>query len=102
MQMIQTTPRVDPILASILGKTFEAIAKEMAFVFERTARSPLFQVRDFCTVVLDDRRRILSQEEGLPQMAYAVIHSLRYLVEFFGDDVHDGDVFIQNDPYYGG
>jgi N-methylhydantoinase B len=99
---MQTTTPVDPILASILGKKVEAIAKEMALVLERTARSPLFQVRDFCTVVLDDRRRILSQEEGLPQMAYAVIHSLRYLDEFFAGDVHDGDVFIQNDPYYGG
>lgn len=102
MQITQTTTRVDPILASILGKKIEAIATEMALVLERTARSPLFQVRDFCTVVLDNRRRILSQEEGLPQMAYAVIHSLRYLEEFFGEDVRDGDVFIHNDPYYGG
>jgi N-methylhydantoinase B len=93
---------VDPILASILGKKIEAIAKEMALVLERTARSPLFQVRDFCTVILDDRRRILSQEEGLPQMAYAVIHALRYLEEFFGADISDGDVYILNDPYYGG
>lgn len=101
-QAVQTASSVDPILASILGKKIEAIANEMALVLERTARSPLLQVRDFCTVVLDDRRRILSQEEGLPQMAYAVIHSLGYLEEFFGDDVHPGDIFIHNDPYYGG
>ncbi len=94
--------QIDPILASILGKKMEAIAREMAAVLERTARSPLFQVRDFCTVVLDDKLRILSQEEGLPQMAYAVSHSLAHVVEFFGEDIHDGDVFIHNDPYYGG
>jgi N-methylhydantoinase B len=94
--------RVDPILASILGKKIEAIAKEMALVLERTARSPIFQVRDFCTVVLDERRRILSQEEGLPQMAYAVIHALRHLEAMFEDDIGEGDVFVINDPYYGG
>ena len=94
--------QVDPILASILGKKMEAIAREMAAVLERTARSPLFQVRDFCTVVLDDQLRILSQEEGLPQMAYAVSHSLAHVVEFFGEDIHEGDVFVHNDPYYGG
>jgi N-methylhydantoinase B len=93
---------IDPILAVILGKKIEAIAKEMALVLERTARSPLFQVRDFCTVLLDEKARILSQEEGLPQLAYAVIYSLRHLMDFFCDDIHDGDVFIQNDPYYGG
>jgi N-methylhydantoinase B len=74
----------------------------MALVLEHTARSPLFQVRDFCTVVLDDRHRILSQEEGLPQMAFSVGHALGYLTRFFGEDIHEGDVFIQNDPYYGG
>ena len=93
---------LDPILAVVLGKKIEAIAKEMSLVLERTARSPLFQVKDFCTAVLDERARILSQEEGLPQMAYAIVHSLEHLIKFFGDDVHPGDVFIQNDPYYGG
>ena len=93
---------LDPILAVVLGKKIEAIAKEMSLVLERTARSPLFQVKDFCTAVLDERARILSQEEGLPQMAYAIVHSLEHLLKFFGDDIHPGDVFIQNDPYYGG
>ena len=93
---------LDPILAVVLGKKIEAIAKEMSLVLERTARSPLFQVKDFCTAVLDERARILSQEEGLPQMAYAIVHSLEHLIKFFGDDIHRGDVFIQNDPYYGG
>ena len=93
---------LDPILAVVLGKKIEAIAKEMSLVLERTARSPLFQVKDFCTAVLDERARILSQEEGLPQMAYAIVHSLEHLIKFFGDDIHPGDMFIQNDPYYGG
>jgi N-methylhydantoinase B len=85
-----------------MGKKMEAISREMAVVLERTARSPLFQVKDFCTVVLDSRRRILSQEEGLPQMAYAVSHSLAYVTDFFGEEIYPGDVFIHNDPYYGG
>ncbi len=101
---VTTAPRedIDPILAVVLGKKIEAIAKEMSLVLERTARSPLFQVKDFCTAVLDERARILSQEEGLPQMAYAIVHSLEHLIEFFGDDIGPGDIFIQNDPYYGG
>ena len=101
---VTAAPRedIDPILAVVLGKKIEAIAKEMSLVLERTARSPLFQVKDFCTAVLDERARILSQEEGLPQMAYAIVHSLEHLIEFFGDDIHPGDIFIQNDPYYGG
>ncbi len=94
--------KIDPILAVVLGKKIEAIAKEMSLVLERTARSPLFQVKDFCTAVLDERARILSQEEGLPQMAYAIVHSLEHLIKFFGGDIHRGDIFIQNDPYYGG
>ena len=100
----EAAPRetLDPILAVVLGKKIEAIAKEMSLVLERTARSPLFQVKDFCTAVLDERARILSQEEGLPQMAYAIVHSLEHLIKFFGDDIHRGDIFIQNDPYYGG
>ena len=96
------TEDIDPILAVVLGKKIEAIAKEMSLVLERTARSPLFQVKDFCTAVLDERARILSQEEGLPQMAYAIVHSLEHLIKFFGDDIGPGDIFIQNDPYYGG
>lgn len=92
---------VDPLVVAVLARKFQAISRDMASIVHRTARSSLLQNGDFATGVLDDRRRILSQDEGLPLMAYGYTRMLAALVERFGDDIGPGDVFLHNDPFAG-
>jgi N-methylhydantoinase B len=93
--------RIDPLLVAIIGKKFEAISRDMALVLARTCRSLLLQNGDFSTGLLDVRRRILTQEEGLPLMAYGYSSMLDALCTLFEDEIAPGDVFLHNDPYAG-
>lgn len=92
---------VDPLIVAILAKKLQSISKEMARVLELTARSSLLKNGDFSSGVLDAHRRILTQDEGLPLMAYGYSTMLESLVATFGDEIGPGDVFVHNDPFSG-
>jgi N-methylhydantoinase B len=103
MTLTECTPgtATDPLLVAIVGKKLQSISREMTRVLERTARSSLLHNGDFSSGLLDDRRRILTQDEGLPLMAYGYSSMLDSVVETFGDDIEPGDVFIHNDTFSG-
>src|SRR5580704_16701978 len=96
-----TGAAVDSLLVSILAKKLESISKEMTRVLARTARSSLLHNGDFSSGLLDGQRRILTQDEGLPLMAYGYTSMLDALAESYGDDIRPGDVFLHNDPFSG-
>jgi N-methylhydantoinase B/oxoprolinase/acetone carboxylase alpha subunit len=79
--------RLDPILTSVVQRKLESVSREMARVIERTARSPLLHDADFGATLLDARRRLLSQEEGLPTMFYSYSFMLDHLASFFGEEI---------------
>jgi len=45
---------------------------------------------------------MVAQGPDLPIHLGSMPDAVRAIVEAFGGDVHDGDVFIHNDPYFGG
>jgi N-methylhydantoinase B len=93
----------DPILASVLQRRVHAISREMATVLMRSSRSPIFnEVGDLVTVVFDRDARTLAQTEYASIIAFGAQPSLEAIVEYFGDDVHEGDVILHNDVYWGG
>ena len=95
--------KIDPIFASILERRMDAITKEMGLTLLRTTRSPVFhEARDFVTGIYDKRGEILAQTEYIPLLAFALYPSLRELIKFFDKEIFPGDVFIQNDVFYGG
>ncbi len=96
-------PAADPILASVLQRRVVAVSREMATVLMRSSRSPIFnEIGDFVTVIFDRDGRTLAQTEFASIIAFGAAPSLRAIIEEFGDDVHDGDVFIHNDVFSGG
>jgi N-methylhydantoinase B len=93
----------DPILASVLQCRVQAIAREMATVLMRTSRSPIFnEIGDLVTVVFDRSGRTLAQTEYASIIANGAQPPLQRIIEYFGDDLHDGDVILHNDVYSGG
>jgi len=100
-----TTPDVtiDPITASVLQRRVEAIAKEMATMLMRSSRSPIFnEIGDLVTVIFDRHGNTLAQAEFAAIIAFGAHPSLEYIIEYFSDDVHEGDVIIHNDVFHGG
>ena len=94
---------VDPILASVLQARVQAISHEMATVLMRASRSPIFnEIGDLVTVLFDRDGRTLAQTEYASIIANGAQPPLRRIIEYFGDDLHDGDVILHNDVYTGG
>jgi len=96
--------KVDPVTLSVLQGRLESITREMTWVVVRTARSAIFKYsKDFSNGIYDSRGQILVQgEKDLPFHLGSMQTALASVVEFFGDDIHDGDVIYHNDPATGG
>jgi len=92
--------QIDPILLSVYARTFKSITDEMSMSVEQTARSPILcEAKDFVTGLYDAQGRMLEQTENLPILAFSLAPVCKYLLEFFGDDIHEGDVIFHNDVF---
>lgn len=93
----------DKVLTSILQCRFKAITEEMGYTLLRTTRSPILnEARDFVTGIYDADGRMLEQAEYIPVLAFALQPVCQKIVEYFGDDIHPGDVILHNDVFTGG
>jgi N-methylhydantoinase B len=96
-------PAHDPVTLALVQNRLDYIAQQMGWVMTRTARSPIFnQSHDFSCFVADAAGRLVSQADGIPIHTGGGGFAVRALLGAFGDDLRDGDVFLQNDPYAAG
>lgn len=94
---------IDPILAAVLQRRLKSITEEIGLTLLRTTRSPILnEARDFATGLYDARGRMLEQTEYIPVLAFALQPSCEAVIEYFGDDIAPGDVFLHNDVFSGG
>jgi N-methylhydantoinase B len=95
--------KIDRILASVFQRRFKSITEEMGLTLLRTTRSPILnEARDFVTGLYDRTGRMLEQTEYIPVLAFAIQPACEYIVRYFGEDIHEGDVIIHNDVFSGG
>ena len=93
-------PKIDKILVSVLQRRFKSITEEMGLTLLRTTRSPILnEARDFVTGLYDEKGRMLEQTEYIPVLAFALQPVCEYLVEYFGSEIHPGDVILHNDVF---
>ncbi len=94
---------VDPLTVAVVRAKLKAIVDEVVEVMARTAFSPLLnQSRDFSAAIVDCDRQLLTQAERVPIHMGALPAAVDAVLQRFASDVHDGDVFLLNDPYHGG
>jgi N-methylhydantoinase B len=92
--------KVDPILLSVYARTFKSITDEMSISVQKTTRSPILcEAKDFVTGLYDAEGRMLEQTENLPILAFSLAPVCKYIIEYFGDDIHEGDVIFHNDVF---
>jgi N-methylhydantoinase B len=93
----------DPATFEIVKNSFYKIAEEMRVVLAKTAYSPLLKsAGDYSCGVFDARGEMVAQGPDLPIHLGSMPDAVRAVVAAFDPDVHDGDVFVHNDPYFGG
>jgi hypothetical protein len=94
--------KVDQILVSVIGNRLDAISKEIGQMMLRTSRSTIFsEARDFVTAIFDRELRLVAQTAYIPVIMGCLPYAIQAIAEHFKGNIHEGDVFILNDPYRG-
>lgn len=96
--------RTDHVIQqAVIANRLDSISREMGLVLERSARSPIFaEACDFACGICSARGELVSQLNGIPILASAGSYSVQAVLQRYGGRIEDGDVFIVNDPYFGG
>ena len=93
----------DPATFEIVKNSLFKIAEEMRVVLAKTAYSPILKsAGDYSCGVFDAAGEMVAQGPDLPIHLGSMPDAVRAVVKAFAADVHTGDVFIHNDPYFGG
>src|SRR5262245_42455422 len=102
-KMKDAAPRGDPATFEIVKNGLYKIAEEMRVVLAKTAYSPLLKsAGDYSCGVFDASGAMVAQGPDLPIHLGSMPDAVRAVVAEFAADVHEGDVFVHNDPYFGG
>ncbi len=93
---------IDPVTFSVVYARLEGILSEMTETILTTARNPiLYGAKDFTCTVMSPYAEVLSMHDCLPVHVGTMDPALRFLIRAFGDDIHDGDVFVNNASFAG-
>src|SRR4051794_16412356 len=94
---------LDTIALEILRHQLDAICGEGAAAIKRTAVSPLVvEGGDYSSTLLDARGRLVAGGGHIANHFWAATNAIAGVFTEHGDDIHDGDVFLANDPHRGG
>lgn len=92
----------DAITLEIIQNSLQAIADEMFAAMRKTAMSSIiYEVLDMGTGITDATGRIASSGAGIPAFIGVLDKSVQFILSKH-EDIRPGDVFITNDPWYGG
>ena len=88
----------------LIRESLVAVAAEMrANVIHSSYSSIIYEGHDFsCALLTADGRQAAQSLEDHPIHLFAVPYSAQQILKTFADDIHDGDIFLHNDPYTGG
>ena len=101
MAAISKDKKVDVVTMYLINNLFYSLIDEMSLAVVRTSFSPLARdAFDFqCALFKADGELILEGEGSiLHSLAYCYI--IRSILEKYGDKIHPGDIFLDNDPYH--
>ncbi|MEM9358727.1 MAG: hydantoinase B/oxoprolinase family protein [Pseudomonadota bacterium] len=95
---------LDPITLEIVWNGLRSINDETWITIQKSAFSTNIKERhDHSTAIADAAGRLVAQAEwSLPIHLASMLGLLDILIEKYGDDIHEGDIFIANDPHVAG
>lgn len=95
-------PKIDPIKRELVKNALIGICDTMLVLIVRTARSTnIKNTMDFSGALCDADGRLVAQGLAVPAHLGAIMPALKGCLDYFGDDVHEGDMLCSNDPYAG-
>lgn len=93
----------NPYTIEIIKSTLIAIGDEMFAAMSRTSMSPIiYEALDYSVGVTDATGDLIAQGNGTTVFLGMIDSLVEDILTKFKDDIHEGDVFLSNDPYQGG
>jgi N-methylhydantoinase B len=95
----------DSITLEIIQSALQAIADEMFAALRKTAMSAIiYEVLDAGTGITDAAGNLASSGAGIPGFVGVLDKAVKRILQIHGapGDIEPGDIFVTNDPYYGG
>ena len=88
----------------LIRESLIAVVNEMRANIIHSSYAPIiYEGHDFsCALMSADGRQVAQGLADHPIHIFAVPYSTKQVVEAFKDDIHEGDLFLHNDPYTGG
>jgi 5-oxoprolinase (ATP-hydrolysing) len=94
---------VDPVLLEVFNKRFTAIAEQMGYALQNTARSVNIKERlDFSCAIFDGDGRLVANAPHIPVHLGSMDRSVETIRREVGAGLRPGDVWMLNAPYNGG
>ncbi len=94
---------VDPVLLEVFNKRFTAIAEQMGYALQNTARSVNIKERlDFSCAIFDGEGRLVANAPHIPVHLGSMDRSVETVRREVGGRLAPGDVWMINAPYNGG
>ena len=95
---------VDPVTLEIMFNALRSVADETFVALMKSAYSTnIKERRDHSTAIMDASGRLIVQAEAsLPIHLASMGGLMSILLEKFGDEIDEGDIFIANDPHDAG
>lgn len=93
----------DIFTLSVIQAGLNSAAEEMFEVLKKTAMSPIiYEVLDVGTGITDAHGNLVSSGAGIPTFVGVLDKAVKRIIELHASSITAGDVFITNDPNYGG
>ena len=93
---------VNPVKRELIKNALITITDNMVVTVIRTSRSTVVKNSlDFSTSICDSEGQMVAQGLSLPVHLGATMPALKGCLDYFGDDIHPGDILASNDPYAG-
>jgi N-methylhydantoinase B len=94
---------MDPITEELFRNALAALGDEMVLTIYRTAYSGVLKnIMDYSAAICDGSGRLAAQGLSLPGHLCSIPVALQAVLRHYGDDIAEGDILINNDPYDGG
>lgn len=95
--------QVDPITLSVVRGVLETTQREMTLALEKTGRSSVFNLgHDYSTAMFNATPDMIMQGQDIPIHLGSLMPAMKAVAGYFGDDLHEGDLLLHNDPTYMG
>lgn len=92
---------MDDTALAIFQSRMDLISEEMGIVMARTAQSTIFaESHDYSCFLTDPHGYTVSYADGIPMHTGSGGFAARRCLEYWGDEIGPGDLFILNDPFF--